>query len=325
MLPRQLARIALLLAACDADAAPHTTLPQVVLQNWDDMAGPSSAIIEIGGTYGAGCDAQSGSWSLVLDDALRNSPPHPVLAFDAADRDCALTLTSVTTADEVTHLAQGGPLLNLDVGWVAVAFGDPATLGLNIKLDHLAQEDRVRLTLVRADLGSSTVAPDARSASFPGGAQGAILPAPDYIVDLQRLSLQTDARDVVVVAQGGIALVAQSVVGTGYALVDGEPRTYAALHEAYGRAGQTISDWIPAAKLALVGVDLTTPQVRTIIIASEQRGVASYQAIAVTFSPAHARAPRRQGPSDDHHGVAREVDAHALGALLAQCLAGGAS
>ena len=63
--------------------------------------------------------------------------------------------------------------------------------------------------------------------------------------------------------------------------------TYAELDAAF--AGGTTSALvlaIPAADFALVGTDLTANQVRTLIIANTQDGVASYEAFTITFHPA---------------------------------------
>lgn len=288
-----LAPCAPLLTACEADTqpAPRGMRPQVVLQ--DDRATTDTQVVPvvIHGSYGPLCEGRAGTWSLALDDTPADALAHPALSFDAADQDCALNILTIGTSDGGVHPAQGA-LLSFAYGWVPVAFGEPAVVALDIRLDQSGASDAVRLTLVLSDVGGARITPNARSESYPGTSRGAAVASPDYVLDLHALRLQTDAHDVVVSVQGGISVLAQVVRGAGYAVAHDAPQSYDAVHAAYARASSPLGDWIPASALALLGADLSTPAVRTVIIANVVSGVPAYQAVAITFAPAQRGAPR---------------------------------
>jgi hypothetical protein len=109
--------------------------------------------------------------------------------------------------------------------------------------------------------------------------------APDYMLDASTIVLLADADDVVQSATGSAVLHVGRVTGQSYVVVAAaDLDSYAALDEAFASANKTaLTLSIPVAAFTLLQVDLTTPQVRTLIVANISEGVPSYQAFEVTF------------------------------------------
>lgn len=109
--------------------------------------------------------------------------------------------------------------------------------------------------------------------------------APDYTFDGSELAILTDVNDIVRSATGAVTLTAGQVAGQRYVLVDaGGLDTYAELDDQYVRhTSAMLTATVPAATFRLIGEDLTTAQVRTMIIANTSSGVRSYQSFETTF------------------------------------------
>jgi hypothetical protein len=109
--------------------------------------------------------------------------------------------------------------------------------------------------------------------------------APDYTLDASTLVLLADAGNVVQSATGSATLHVGLITGQSYVVVAAAALdNYAALDEAFGSALKTpLTLSIPIAAFMLLQADLTTPQVRTLIVANISEGVPSYQAFEVTF------------------------------------------
>jgi hypothetical protein len=109
--------------------------------------------------------------------------------------------------------------------------------------------------------------------------------APDYTLDVSTLVLVADAENVVQSATGSAVLRVERVVGQSYVVVAAAGLdSYADLDEAFSAASKTaVTLSIPMSAFTLLQADLTTPQVRTLILANISEGVPSYQAFEVTF------------------------------------------
>jgi hypothetical protein len=169
------------------------------------------------------------------------------------------------------------------------SFGSPIAFYANAKLDSVSFANEIVLTVVYSD--DSSLATRSNTANFAVVVSTATAQsgrAPDYTLDVSGLSLLTDVNDVVVSAAGSASLSAGSVTGQKYVVVNEHALstldTYAKLNAAFlAGTAAPLTTTIPVAAFTLVADDLTTSQIRTLIIANTTQGVASYQAFAITF------------------------------------------
>ncbi|MDP9036399.1 MAG: hypothetical protein M3O50_16485 [Myxococcota bacterium] len=120
------------------------------------------------------------------------------------------------------------------------------------------------------------------------GAQS--IASPDYVLDLA-LALEVDAYYVVQSVTGTANLTDGSIAGGGYYVDQGvlpARPSYAELDSAQSTATMTpihgANPSIAASDFGLVGVDLTVPATRTIVIQRVVANVRSYQTLAVKFT-----------------------------------------
>jgi hypothetical protein len=240
----------------------------------------------INGTYGAGCTNRSGAWSVGV--ALGAELDNPELSVILNDDSCVLTLTELVTATET--LAADPPIaLGTAYKGSPSAFDDPVEFYGNARLGSVSFADDFVLTVLYSD--DPSLAVDDSTAQFEVVASSAsdssILP-PDYAIDLSGLDLIVDSDQVVVSATGDIALTAGVVTGQRYVVVEASGLdTFAELDAAYiAGTDAALTATLPAADFTLVGEDLSTPKLRTLIIANTENNVAAYQAFEITFHPA---------------------------------------
>jgi hypothetical protein len=109
--------------------------------------------------------------------------------------------------------------------------------------------------------------------------------APDYVLELDALSVLTDVNGIVQSATGDATLTAGSVPGQSYVVVDAaDLHDYAEIDAAYRSAtSAALTLDVPAQAFALVDDDLSESQPRTLIIANLSNGVRSYQAFEIMF------------------------------------------
>lgn len=244
-----------------------------------------SDLASANGSYGAGCTNRTGSWSLEI--ASGATLDHDALSVVRNDTTCVLTLTELRLADN--SLVTATPALTLGTSYQASAsaFGSPAAFYANAKLSAASFASDFVLTLLFSD-DSDLVSGD-HTATFAvqtATVSAQAVDAPDYMLDVSGLVLQTDTNDVVQTATGSALLTAGSATGTRYAVVDADGLTsYEDVDTAYLAAtSAAIASSIPASAFALVSDDLTTAQTRTLIIANVANGVRSYQVFEVTFN-----------------------------------------
>jgi hypothetical protein len=200
---------------------------------------------------------------------------------------CALTLTELRTTG---GLVTATPSFTLSTSYQgsASSFGSPIEFYANARADSLSFADDFVLTVLYSDDSELASGDNTATFTFQTASVSTVsVDAPDYTLDVSGLLVQTDVDDVVQSASGSAELTEVSVTGTTYVVVDASDLdTYAELDAAYlGATSAVFTTSIPASDFSLVGDDLTTPQVRTLIIANISGGVRAYQAFEITFNP----------------------------------------
>jgi hypothetical protein len=281
-----------LAGGCGDSAGPGSVSPLGVLVT--DRSTPALVTGQLrsaSGTYGAGCSNRSGNWSFEI---LAMSPlASPVLSVVRGNRACVLTLTSLTADQEYT--ASSSIDLTAYYRGTASSFaagGRPA-FHANAHLSALTFATDFSVSIVYSDdpgkvtpMNATTSAAVAQSASASG------VPAPSYTIDMSPLLVQTDSADVVETATGTADLISGPITGQKYVVLDSLAAlpTYADIDAAFKMvvlptAIVAVNPQIVASDFALVGVDLTIPAVRYVIIANTLNDVPSYQLFTITFDP----------------------------------------
>lgn len=269
---------ALALAACGKSRSKGPADPTATLIDHRSETSPDTSITALIGVYGEGCADPLGEWSLSLGVATQALGDYRPLVVDQDDDDCILSIVAVTTVDG--HVLSAETPIVLDGSYLdePVGFGMPPVFFGNAKID-LSSGRAPDLFFVFSDQ-KELAFDEPVSVAF----QNESVPAPDYVVDLSNLTIQTDAANLVEASFGFITLRPNQTPGEGYALVRGRLDSYDELDRAYQQS-RPIQTHLAAAELELLGTDLDTPQVRTLIVANVVDGIRSYQAFALTFRP----------------------------------------
>lgn len=251
-----------LLPACADEQAVQVTAIGI---DYTTQALTSGQLASVNGTYGAGCTNRTDPWSIeIAPGATLDNAPLSVVVNDAA---CVLTLTHLHTTAGIIAAAPAIVLTNTFKP-AASSFGVPVEFYANARLSAVDFADDFVLTIPFSD--NPRLADGAKTANFAVVGSSAVagaVPAPNYTLDLSSLLLSTDANDVVVSATGSAELTG-TVTGQSFVVVDAEGLdTYAELDAAFIAGVDAVLPTLPtvvaAAAFALVGDDLTTPQVRT--------------------------------------------------------------
>jgi hypothetical protein len=258
----------------------------------------SGALKFANGSYGAGCVARSGSWSVPID-GYAGAMTNPALSVVMDNTACVLTLTSLradaTYAASPTFALTGS---NQSTASAFAASSSPTAFYANAKLSAVSFAADFSVGIIYSDdpalaTGDSTSGYTVSS----GTATSSAVPAPDYAIDMTSFSMQTNVNNLVQSTAGTAELSDGAQVGEGYVVLSADPgSSYAELHSAYSAATPTAisgaNPTIAAVAFTLVGVDLSTdtdagvdPAKRYIIIAHTVSGVSSFQLITVTFHP----------------------------------------
>lgn len=262
----------------DEDASGHA-----VVLDQTTQALTSGQIESVNGTYTT-CTSRSGSWSIEI--ASGATLDHSPLSVVLNDTNCVLELTALrTTSGALTAT----PTITLATSYAGTAssFGAPIAFYANAKVSSLAFADDFVLTIPYSDdpsLGSDSNGAD--YAITEASATASSVPAPTYTFSASGLSVLVDANNIVDSATGNATLTAGSVTGQFYVMSTSSGLTsYADLDTAYVAGTKVaVTANIAASVFSLVGLDLTTAKVRTLIIANIADGVRSYQAFSITFN-----------------------------------------
>lgn len=262
----------------------------------DDVTGSAEAINQasqaltigelesLNGTYGAGCSERSGSFSVeIAGGATLDNAPVSVIVNDTT---CVLTLTELRTTG---GLLSATPAIALGASYAgsASAFGSPLAFYANARLAPADFGTNFVITIPFSD--DPSLLTDDNTADYAvvvSSVTAEAVPAPDYTIDVAGIEVLTDINNVVQSATGTAALTAGSVTGQTYLVVEASGlTTYADIDTAYlAGTPEALTLAIPAADFTLVGEDLTTPAVRTLIVANTSEGVRSYEAFEIVFN-----------------------------------------
>lgn len=261
-------------------------------------AGGMPTILELNGTYGLGCVGRSGNWSVPMVKLTQTT--NPTLDVIRGNSACALTLQSVRIGEsEASSLIvySDWPVL-LTGGYYPnpIPFrrspADNISFFANVRIlpDASFQSDFVirfeysdKPTAGETSQGSSFSTQSATATSFG-------LAAPNYVPQAGGLSIKVDVNYVVQSLSGAMRLYRGTNSGTTYAVTDApltSKSTYDEVNQVFATAPQhditTSPIDIDASEFQLMGVDLSMPVVRTIIVASGSVSARSYQLLTVTF------------------------------------------
>jgi hypothetical protein len=264
----------------------ETVQAEALATNHTTQALTSGELDSVNGTY-TGCTNRTGSWSLEIAGgaALDN----PVLSVILNDTACGLSMTELHTTAGVIAADPGPLALTTSYAGAPPSFAVPIEFYANARLSAVDFAGDFVLSILYSD--DPSLAAASNTASFQvaqSSATAQAVPAPDYTIDAAGLVLLTDVNNIIQSATGGADLIDGAVLGQTYVVVNAQGlSTYADLDSAYlGGTPAAVTATIPAVDFALVGSDLTTAQVRTLIIANISSGVASYEAFAITFNAA---------------------------------------
>jgi hypothetical protein len=277
----------LLLPACGGEEAVHG---HAVAFDLTTRALTVGQLDLVSGTYGAGCTQRSsGAWSLAI--AANATSTTPALTVILNDTTCVLTMTSLRTSAGTTTTTLQPISMTSTYSGTASAFGAPVAYYANAKLSPVDFHSDFVVQILYSDDPRLVSKDNTASYSVVVATSTAVgVPAPDYGLDVTGIAVFTDVNNVVQPTTNGAAtLAAGAVAAQGYVLVLGSATTtYSGLETAYnaGPPVTTVPATFAASDFALVGVDLTVPAVRTLILANTLSGITSYQAFTITFHPA---------------------------------------
>jgi hypothetical protein len=299
MKPRINAVLTITLAIATSVAAGGCSEEQTSVGATGQAVEQSTAALSVGamewanGTYGAGCVARSGGWSLrISGSATMDSPALSVVKNNTA---CALTLTSIV-ADQ-TYIGAPAITLGTSLAGSASSFAPssgPLAFYANAVLSSASFASDFVVTILYSD------DPNLKTGSVTSGyavvaatSTATDINSPDYTINLGSFVVQVDVNYIVQSASGTANLIDGSIAGTSY-FVDqgtlGASPTFAQLDTAYNAASPAptsitgANPQVAASAFGLSGVDLTSAAHRTIVIQRVVSGVPSYETFRVAFS-----------------------------------------
>ncbi|MDB4990888.1 MAG: hypothetical protein JWN04_6066 [Myxococcaceae bacterium] len=256
-------------------------MPHAMIVDGGAQVAGELRLSSVDGTYGAGCTDRSGAWSLQLDPSSTQPLTNEPLSVNEADEGCVLTIVALRTADGAVLQSQSSLSLGEAYRDAPVGFGSPPLVYAIGKLDSTAFRSDFAVTLAFS-VDPATLADDAEVA-LAVAVQNDSVPAPDYTIDVRRLSTTTDVHNIVQQANGTLTLEYNRVAATGYAIANGRLVTYPAIDTSFRASHAGMKPEISISELELTGLDLSTPQVRTLILANVAAGVRSYQVFFLVF------------------------------------------
>lgn len=285
---------ALALAACGGGVADS----QVQFIDRTTQGLTLGSLLEVNGTYGAGCTERTGAWSIGISGftALDNE----VLSVIKNDAGCVLSVTGIRVGSEMgntLYAAASSLALSDTYSNAGIAFRenpmDPvafysnarltpdATFGSNFTVQVLYSDDSSQVS------ASKNATYEVKTAS----ASSSNVTPPDYTIDMSGLALQVDADKIVQGASGSVVLNDGMVGGQNYVVTTtdlGASPSYAAVDAAFTGGTVTaisgLAPSIPNSAFSLTGLDLTSAKKRYLIVSHEVSGTRSYEVFTVTFN-----------------------------------------
>jgi hypothetical protein len=295
--------LGLVAAACgESTSRPPVKQGTTARLELDDRVSASLTVTSVKalkGTY-EGCLARTGTWTIPLN-GYSLLGDEKALTVEGGDVACKLLITEVKnwqSPDTVSYrcavpftLATGyatnGVAFRLDGAGETVFYAnfraEPNLAYLANFLVRMAYSD---------DLSETAANYDTKYDVSTGSFANALVLAPDAAISLAALDVRVTAANVVKSATGNVLLTQGNVLGQSYAIDLGNlgaPATYGSVDNFFTNTAVSkvvlvgTSHPIPATEFGLVGTDLTTPKVRSIVVANAVDGVTSYQVISISF------------------------------------------
>ena len=256
-------------------------------------------ILEVNGSYGAGCLSRTGNWSLPL--ITLSAPTNASLTVAKSNSACVLTLETLRIGVDEASASVYQTAANIGLGasyqGMASAFKvnltDPVRFYANARIEpnlSFATDFTVRV-LYSDDPGAASAIKNADFAAQIGMAATTGVAVPDYTAATTNLTLQVDADYIVQSATGTVDLTDGSILGDTYVVtttdLSGSP-SYDSVDTAFlaGTAAALTgpNPTIPASAFTLGTVNLSSPVKRSLIIAKTDNSASSYEVITVTFN-----------------------------------------
>lgn len=286
--------IAAFAGGCSSETGGETVGATLTVLDRSSSALAAGTITSINGTYGSACGGHNANgldtWSLAAGATT--------LAVAKNDTDCVLTIANIVTAG-ATYA--GTPAIALDTSnaWEATpsvfAADGEASFYANAKISALTFSANFGITLLVSD--TQAAASSNKAAAFGtvnGSVTSSTVPAPDYTISMSGMDIEKDADAVVVAATGFAQLGEEAVAGQDYAVHLGSLTSASTIQEmsaafagatSTGTLASLTTLQVPASMFELVGLDLDTSTVRTVIVRNLVDGVPSYQLFTITFTP----------------------------------------
>jgi hypothetical protein len=288
-----LAVCALATSACDVDKVTG----RAELFDRTSAALTADAVLAIKGTYGSGCTNRTGAWAVALND-YHFAGNETQLSVVAADVGCALSVTEVKTSASDGFKPATPFLLTAAYRAEGVAFMSNGTgttqfyANFRLQPDLAFNSDFVLQMVYSDNLRQVDLSTNSGFAVEIATATAVLVPAPNATLSLSAIDIKVDAKNVVKTATGNATLTQGTIVGESYVIDDtlGSAPTYAAVDAAFNNVARTrvvlagATQSIPVAELKLVGVDLTAPKKRSLIVANIDTGVKSYEIFQITIN-----------------------------------------
>jgi hypothetical protein len=248
-------------------------------------------LLSANGTYGASCQGHiSGShWSVEI--AAGATLDYTALTVLQGDSACALTLTALRTSG---GLLTGSPSITMTGSYQTTASAFGSAVYANARLSATSFNSDFTVQIVYSD--DPATANGNNTANYgvsTSSASASAVPSPDDTLDVTGITIQTNVSNVVPAVGGSAELTGVTTYGQTYVVVESSGlTTYAALDEAYlaGTPAMLAFDAtthiapIAASAFTMSAVDLSSPAIRTLIVANTANGLRSYEAFEITFN-----------------------------------------
>jgi hypothetical protein len=270
-----------------------------------------TSVMALKGTYGAACLDRTGGWTIPLNGYALTTGEN-ALTVEGGDVACTLLVTEVKAGSVLapsSYTCAQSFTLGTAYAEHGVAFRLNGAGETQFHANFRAEPNLTYLAnfLVRMaysdDLSKTDANYDTQYDIATATALAGMVSAPDATISLAPLDVRVTLVNVVKTATGSILLTQGNTLGQSYAIdlgTLGTSPTYGSVDAVFTNtltnrvALAVASQAIPAAELGLDSVDLTTPQVRSVIVANTEFGVTSYQVFQVTFR--HPLSGTAQGP-----------------------------
>jgi hypothetical protein len=294
---------AIALAACDTGRdTPASVVADAELIDLQSVVISSTTVMAIEGTYGASCIARTGAWAIALN-GYKFTSGETQLSVVMNDPTCTLSVTLIkagTPSATVSYspvvpfllaatFAANGVALRLNG-----AGGTQFYANFHVQPDLSFNTDFIVQMAYSDDINATSLTVVTSYAVSVASASALVIPAPNESVSLSKVDVRvTPFGNVVWFTNGGVVLTQGSVPGVRYVIdLDtlGSPPTFASIDASFNDTTKShvaltgTSQTVAARDLGLMGISLTSPKTRNIIVINSGSPATTYQLIQLTFT-----------------------------------------